>query len=220
MGAHYNPFGKNHGGPTDSDRHAGDLGNIMAGADGKAIVHVTSNLLSLSGPQSIIGRGVVVHADEDDLGKGDNEFSLTTGNAGERLAQGSSLIGIPVIKVLMTKFGKKPVRSASFWMMLSDVSDLLKLQTGKSYDTVLHGVFRPAQRIVGAVSFGAISAALEIGGYESGGCDQPESVGRAVRWNVMILPMLSIVASLGVLWQYPVTEEIRQKTKDALEQIR
>ncbi|CAH1225802.1 MFSD2A [Branchiostoma lanceolatum] len=171
---------------------------------------------------------------------------------------GSCLIGIPVVKVLMTKFGKKPVSvgvtlilipivlgllfvpgnlvyvlpllaafgmtfSSPFivpWMMLSDVSDLLKLQTGRSYDTVLHGVFSTAQRIVGAVSFGAISAALEIGGYESGDCDQPESVGRAVRWNVTILPMLSLVASLGVLWQYPVTEEIRQKTKDALEQIR
>ncbi|XP_066276264.1 sodium-dependent lysophosphatidylcholine symporter 1-like [Branchiostoma lanceolatum] len=151
---------------------------------------------------------------------------------------GSCLIGIPVVKVLMTKFGKKPVSvgvtlilipivlgllfvpgnlvyvlpllaafgmtfSSPFivpLMMLSDVSDLLKLQTGRSYDTVLHGVFSTAQRIVGAVSFGAISAALEIGGYESGDCDQPESVGRAVRWNVTILPMLSLVASLGVLW--------------------
>ncbi|XP_066285215.1 superoxide dismutase [Cu-Zn]-like [Branchiostoma lanceolatum] len=92
MGAHHNPFGKNHGGPADSDRHAGDLGNIIAGAGGVAIVDITSNLLSLSGPHSIIGRGLVVHADEDDLGKGDNEFSLTTGNAGERIACG--IIGI------------------------------------------------------------------------------------------------------------------------------
>eukprot|EP00058_Branchiostoma_floridae_P008677 XP_002594165.1 hypothetical protein BRAFLDRAFT_65015 [Branchiostoma floridae] len=46
-------------------------------------------------------------------------------------------------------------------MMLSDVSDLLKLQTGRSYDTVLHGVFITSQRITGAIGFGAISAALE-----------------------------------------------------------
>ncbi|CAH1232137.1 MFSD2A [Branchiostoma lanceolatum] len=106
------------------------------------------------------------------------------------------------------------------WMMLSDVSDILKLQTGRSYDTLLHGVLSTAQRITGAIAFGAISAALEIGGYESGDCAQPESVGRAIRWNVTILPITSLVLSLMVLWQYPITEEMRQRTKEALEQIR
>eukprot|EP00058_Branchiostoma_floridae_P020145 XP_002605635.1 hypothetical protein BRAFLDRAFT_97097 [Branchiostoma floridae] len=106
------------------------------------------------------------------------------------------------------------------WMMLSDVSDLLKLQTGRSYDTVLHGVISTAQRITGAIAFGAISVALEIGGYESGGCYQPESVGRAIRWNVTMVPMLCLVLSLAVLWQYPVTEEMRQRTKEALKHLR
>jgi Cu-Zn family superoxide dismutase len=42
----------------------------------------------LIGPLSIIGRTVIVHADEDDLGLGGVELSATTGNAGDRLACG------------------------------------------------------------------------------------------------------------------------------------
>jgi len=91
-GSHFNPFQKTHGAPEDEVRHVGDLGNITADADGVAKVDITDKLITLTGPNSIIGRAMVVHADVDDLGKGGHDLSLTTGNAGGRLACG--VIGI------------------------------------------------------------------------------------------------------------------------------
>ncbi|XP_062502886.1 uncharacterized protein LOC134179888 isoform X2 [Corticium candelabrum] len=89
-GGHYNPHYHPHGGPNDgNNRHVGDLGNIIADENGVAsfTIHEES-LVTLYGPTTVLGRGVVVHAGEDDLGKGSNIGSTTTGNAGGRLACG------------------------------------------------------------------------------------------------------------------------------------
>ena len=60
-GPHFNPAGKDHGAPTDDNRHAGDLGNITAGADGVAKVDITDSQIPIGGPNSIVGRAVVCH---------------------------------------------------------------------------------------------------------------------------------------------------------------
>eukprot|EP00753_Platysulcus_tardus_P008986 PLAT1747.1.p2 GENE.PLAT1747.1~~PLAT1747.1.p2 ORF type:complete len:174 (+),score=45.41 PLAT1747.1:61-522(+) len=91
-GGHFNPFGRLHGAPEDEERHVGDLGNIEADEEGKAVVMIEDRLVKLIGPHSVLGRAMVVHADEDDLGKGGHELSLTTGNAGGRV--GCGVIGI------------------------------------------------------------------------------------------------------------------------------
>lgn len=90
--AHFNPFGEVHGGPNSNHRHVGDLGNIIADNQGNVNMKLYDNKISLRGLQrNIIGRSVVIHSGEDDLGKGGNEESLKTGNAGSRI--GCAVIG-------------------------------------------------------------------------------------------------------------------------------
>ncbi|DAA75352.1 TPA_exp: Superoxide dismutase Cu-Zn [Trichophyton benhamiae CBS 112371] len=91
-GPHFNPFGKTHGAPTDEVRHVGDLGNITTDDQGNAVGSVQDQHIKLIGEHSVVGRTIVCHAGTDDLGKGGNEESLKTGNAGPRPACG--VIGI------------------------------------------------------------------------------------------------------------------------------
>lgn len=85
-GGHFNPENLKHGAPTDIERHVGDLGNLEADTDGNAHYERTDTFIALSGPHSIIGRAIIVHAGEDDL------TSQPTGAAGARVACG--VIGI------------------------------------------------------------------------------------------------------------------------------
>ena len=89
-GGHFNPHNAPHGSPADSEsaRHVGDLGNVVAGADGTVDVTLVDALVSLEGPHSVVGRALVLHADADDLGRGGHADSKTTGHAGARIACG------------------------------------------------------------------------------------------------------------------------------------
>ena len=88
-GPHFNPTGMKHGGPNDAIRHAGDFGNITADASGSATFKTVDAHISFDGPTSIVGHGVIVHANPDDL----VSQTPTPGNAGPRVACG-------VIKVM------------------------------------------------------------------------------------------------------------------------
>lgn len=85
-GGHFNPENKKHGAPGDTERHVGDLGNIEADDMGNVNFTMTDTVISFEGRHSIIGRGIIVHAGEDDL------TSQPTGAAGARVACG--VIGI------------------------------------------------------------------------------------------------------------------------------
>lgn len=50
-----NPYGKEHGGPSDENRHVGDLGNIKTDGQGNSKGSVTDRLVKLIGAESVIG---------------------------------------------------------------------------------------------------------------------------------------------------------------------
>jgi Cu-Zn family superoxide dismutase len=70
----------------------GDIGNIEADESGVATVKIEDKMVKIFGPHSVIGRSIVICAGADDQGRGGQENSLTTGNAGPRISYG--VIGI------------------------------------------------------------------------------------------------------------------------------
>ena len=79
---HFNPAAKAHGHYSEADNHGGDMPNLMANAQGEATFDFTIAGLGLSGPNGVVGRSIVVHADPDDY------KSQPAGNSGARIACG------------------------------------------------------------------------------------------------------------------------------------
>ncbi len=98
--SHFNPDNKTHGGLNSKIRHAGDLGNIISkNKESKGSIFVKKLTLSTS-KYNVLGRMIIVHEDEDDLGLGKNDESLKTGNAGKRLTCG--VIGLSLNNIKNT----------------------------------------------------------------------------------------------------------------------
>jgi Cu-Zn family superoxide dismutase len=78
---HFNPFGKPHAHAGTSERHAGDLTSLKSDGGGNANLSVDLDIITVSpGPASVVGRGLIVHAQPDDY------KTQPTGNAGARSA--------------------------------------------------------------------------------------------------------------------------------------
>lgn len=117
---HYNPLNKEHGAPEDEIRHVGDLGNIQI-VNNQFTGKLQDKTASLYGGLSIVGRGVVLHSGEDDLGKGGDVSSKATGNAGSRYACG-------VISVNSDNFNRdsRLAPSITLFLLLTTLLFLLK----------------------------------------------------------------------------------------------
>ncbi len=91
LGAHWNPTGQSHGGVHSKVRHAGDFGNVEKG---KVYNYFVKGASIYNGAPAfrVLGRSVVIHEGEDDLGLGDKPDSKTTGGSGARI--GCAVIGM------------------------------------------------------------------------------------------------------------------------------
>lgn len=88
-GTHFNPGKVKHGPIGASVRHVGDFGNLSVDKQGNATFEMTTDSLTLApGPDSIVGRTIIIHARKDD-GK-----TQPWGSAGPAVACG--VIGAPV----------------------------------------------------------------------------------------------------------------------------
>jgi len=83
-GGHFEPGSKAHGFKVENGHHAGDMPNLMVGADGKARIQVLNNAVMLDGGEAGLmdadGSALVIHAGPDDY------VSQPSGASGARIA--------------------------------------------------------------------------------------------------------------------------------------
>ena len=82
-GGHFNPGGKKHGARNPEGPHAGDLPNLVAGAQGTTYQATATGVTLSAGPASLFaadGTALVIHANPDD------QVTDPAGNSGGRVA--------------------------------------------------------------------------------------------------------------------------------------
>ena len=86
-GAHLTYASKKHGGPTTSERHFGDLGNLQSDSKGNAFY---SSVVP-GKVKKVLGRSVIIHAEKDDL------KTQPSGKSGARIACGLVVAVMPPV---------------------------------------------------------------------------------------------------------------------------
>lgn len=84
-GKHLNPKGMKHAGPTDEDRHFGDLGNLKVDENGAGTFSQTLTIRdegTAGVEETIIGKSIVLHEGRDDL------VTQPSGDSGKPIACG------------------------------------------------------------------------------------------------------------------------------------
>ncbi|XP_033126139.1 sodium-dependent lysophosphatidylcholine symporter 1-like [Anneissia japonica] len=106
------------------------------------------------------------------------------------------------------------------WSMIPDVIDDFLLKTGDSYETIFYSFYVMFTKFAAGLSLSLSTLMLGVAGYETGACDQPDSVNKTLRLLVTALPATCALIGFLFLWLYPINEEVRLKNKTIMEMWR
>ncbi|XP_052256460.1 uncharacterized protein LOC127861822 [Dreissena polymorpha] len=102
------------------------------------------------------------------------------------------------------------------WSMLPDVIDEFYLQHGTRKESIFYSFYVFFNKLSMGVGLGISQAVLGIGGYKTGECVQPSSVGLALKMLMVPGPVVMTLVALVALWFYPIDESRRRHIKDEI----
>ncbi|XP_078601205.1 sodium-dependent lysophosphatidylcholine symporter 1-like [Branchiostoma floridae x Branchiostoma japonicum] len=103
------------------------------------------------------------------------------------------------------------------WAMLNDIVDAYSLQADRRLDTVFFSMALSMNSFTTTLGLGLTTIALEIGGYKTGDCVQPASVGTSLGILVSVFPAVCSLCAVVLIWRYPITEQRREEIQKQLE---
>ncbi|KAJ6655611.1 hypothetical protein lerEdw1_004963 [Lerista edwardsae] len=108
------------------------------------------------------------------------------------------------------------------WSMLPDVIDDFNLQHPDSHghEAIFFSFYVFFTKFASGVSLGISTLSLDVAGYKTRGCSQPEAVHFTLKMLVSAAPVALIILGLLLFKLYPIDEEKRRKNKKALQELR
>lgn len=92
------------------------------------------------------------------------------------------------------------------WSMLPDVIDEFYITHGEHRDAIFYSFYVFFNKLATGFAVASSQFALKFGGYRVGACQQPPSVGRALRYLMIPGPVVAVVIALVFLAQYPIND--------------
>ncbi|XP_070195752.1 sodium-dependent lysophosphatidylcholine symporter 1-A-like [Littorina saxatilis] len=99
------------------------------------------------------------------------------------------------------------------WSVLPDVLDLFMLEKKTRQDAIFYAFYVFFNKLAIGLGLGLSQLALSVGGYKTGECHQPSSVGETLRLLVTPAPVVCVLIALIFLWLYPIDEKRRMQIR-------
>ncbi|KAM8826052.1 major facilitator superfamily domain-containing protein 2B [Synchiropus splendidus] len=108
------------------------------------------------------------------------------------------------------------------WSMLPDVVDDFRLSNPycKGHEAIFYSFYVFFTKFAAGISLGVSTLCLQFAGYDTGACKQPPPVVYTLKLLIGAAPVAFIVAGLMVLLFYPISERVRLRNKQHLEELR